>query len=164
MATALDSWEHVPSKMDHFSFIDARAFLVKNLFHQVRHSCVKLTCNYHCMRNSFYSRRSIMVFVSDVMKNRPHAEDISKRYMELIYAQQTQGKQDEGKQVLRKLQEDVVADSRRPYAEKARWSAIDRIISVGLKAESVEMCHMVMQHLRVKTSITTLLTCLPGVH
>ncbi|EIE21750.1 hypothetical protein COCSUDRAFT_42811 [Coccomyxa subellipsoidea C-169] len=95
MGSALENWEHVehvPSKMDPFGFIDARAFLVKNLFHQ--------------------------------------------------------GKQDEGRQVLRKLQEDVVADSRRPYAEKARWSAIDRIISVGLKAESFEMCHMVMQHLQ----------------
>ena len=66
--------------------------------------------------------------------------------------------------MLKKLQEDVVADSRRPYAEKARWSAIDRIVSVGLKAESFEMCHMVMEHLQVKPSTTTLVTCLPGVH
>lgn len=70
MESALENWEHVehvPSKMDPFGFIDTRAFLVKNMFHQVRHGCVKLACNYHCMTNSCYSRRSIMVFVSDVM-------------------------------------------------------------------------------------------------
>ena len=66
--------------------------------------------------------------------------------------------------MLRKLQEDVVSDSRRPYAEKARWSAINRIISVGLKAESFEMCHMVMQHLQVTPSMNTLPKCLTGVH
>ncbi len=63
MGIALEYWEHVPSKMDHFRFIDTRAFLVNNLFHQVRPSWVKLIC----MRNSCYSRRSTMVFVSDVM-------------------------------------------------------------------------------------------------
>ena len=62
MTSALDNWKNVPSKLDHFSFIETRAFLVENLFHQVRHSCEKLACNYHCMRNSCYSRRSILGF------------------------------------------------------------------------------------------------------